>query len=638
MNKFFYLLLVCCFISLSSDKLLAGGLANNNTIDLEEMTVTAERFPIKEKESSQYVEIYSARELERTGGNNLIDALRRIGGLSYRAYSPLGITAGMGSQISIRGVENGELILINGMPIQNVGSRNYDLYNIPLENIEQIEIIKGASSTQYGSDAMSGVINIITKKNAGKKEVSASFQFGDYRYHNHNIQYLSPNLNLGFNYQHLNPMKYIQRDFKDKEYNHSKEFDRYAINLNANMFDNLYFDFLGSTEDSGYEEYDDVTHQIEESDHQEQDEFFTDLRYEQEDLRIKTFFKYEQEDSKEYEYDPQKEFVEKDEVDYFNTGLSADYQFDVLTTETQIGTEYIRKVADYKNTYGYHYRDDYAVFAIISKKFFDRLKVNVGMREQFVEADDEGEDEEEFTPSFGLNYEVNKNLNLFANAAKAFRVPTFNNLYYDSWLLRGNPDLSPEEGWTYDFGIKFDNDYSRIRLSGFYMNYQDKIDSWKVGGSYPYVYINAQDYESLGIDWNIELRPFISLESFVQDISFYAAGTWCDPTAEEPDGKEYQTGPKFDTSLGAEYVTHEFVFGLHSHFVSSRPDDLETISTLELSGKYKLSKGYLTFSVDNVFDEHVEINGNKETDDYLYYGMPRFFKIGYEIKFSVVGL
>ena len=38
-------------------------------------------------------------------------------------------------------------------------------------------------------------------------------------------------------------------------------------------------------------------------------------------------------------------------------------------------------------------------------------------------------------------------------------------------------------------------------------------------------------------------------------------------------------------------------------------------------------------AVDNVFDEDVEINGNKETDNYIYYGMPRFFKIGYEIAF-----
>jgi iron complex outermembrane receptor protein len=609
----------------------------NKTVDLQEMTVTAERFPVKEKESSQYVEIYSARELQRTGGNSVIDALRRIGGISYESYAPLGVKAGMGSKLSIRGVEDGELILINGMPIQNVGNRDYDLYNIPLESIEQIEIIKGASSTQYGSDAMSGVINIITKKNVRKKEIALSTQFGDYRYHNHNLQYLSPHVNIGLNYQHLNPMKYIQRDYEDEEYNNSKEFDRYSVNINANVFENFYFDFLGTTEDSGYEEYDAVDHQIEESDHQEQDEFFTDLRYEVENLRIKTFFKYEEEDSKEYDYDPFKEFDEKDEIDYFNTGLSADYQFDILTTETQIGMDYIRRTADFKSKYGYHYRDDYAVFAIISKKFFDRLKVNLGVREQFIEADSDGEDEDEFTPSFGINYELNKYLNLFGNAAKAFRVPTFSNLYYDSWLLQGNPDLSPEEGWTYEGGIKFDNSFSKIRLSGFYMDYEDKIDSYKPTGKYPYVYFNAGDYESVGVDWNIELTPFVALDHFVRNITFYAAGTWCDPTAEEPDGREYQTGPKFDSSVGAEYFTKTFVLGLHSHFASSRPDDLDTISTLDITGKYKLPLGFLTFAVDNVFDEDVEVNGNKETDNYVYYGMPRLFKIGYEIHFSVGG-
>ncbi len=59
----------------------------------------------------------------------MIDALRKVEGLYYQAYAPLGIKAGMESNVSIRGVEGGELILINGMPIQNAGNQNYQLYN-----------------------------------------------------------------------------------------------------------------------------------------------------------------------------------------------------------------------------------------------------------------------------------------------------------------------------------------------------------------------------------------------------------------------------------------------------------------------------------------------------------------------------
>ncbi|MFO7837918.1 MAG: TonB-dependent receptor [Desulfosalsimonadaceae bacterium] len=600
---------------------------------MDDMVVTSERFPVLEKESPQFIQSFSGRELERTGANNVIDALRRIGGFSYKAYAPLGIKAGMESHVSIRGVEDGELILINGMPIQNAGNQNYQLYNLPIENIERIEVIKGASSTQYGADAMSGVINIITRKNTAGKKVGASVEFGDYRYHNHSAYYYGPGLNLGVNYQHLDALREIQIDYEDSERNDSQEMHRYSLNLNANIAENLYFDMVGSFVESGYAVYDLASGEIKDSDDQEQYEVFTDLRYQAENLQIKTFFKYGDEESKEYEYEPQKVLDEVDENTHFNTGISTDYRFDLLTADFKTGLDYVHRAADFESRYGYHYRNDYAVFAIISREFFDRLKVNLGMREQLIEADSDGEDHDKFTPSLGLNYKASPSLNLFANAAEAFRAPSFNNLYYDSWLIQGNPDLDPEEGWTYDVGFKWTNLWSKLRLSGFYMDYDDKIESYNPSGGYPYIYFNAGAYESVGMDWDIELFPFFRMENWSRHLCFYTTGTWCDPTAEEPDGTEYQTGPRLSASFGVEYETQPFIFAVNTNYVTSRPDELDTISTVDVSGKYRLWKGYLTMAVDNVFDEDVEINGNKETDNYIYYGMPRFFKIGYEIAF-----
>ncbi len=628
------ILSVCCILGLWGSAQSAAQTESDLTpAAMDDIVVTSERFPMPEKESAQFVQSFSNRELKRTGANNVLDALRRVGGFSYEAYAPLGIKAGMGSKLSIRGVEDGELILINGMPIQNTGNQDYELYNLPIENIERIEVIKGASSTQYGADAMSGVINIITRKNPDQQQVTASVEFGDYRYHNHNLQYYGPKLNLGVNYQHLDPMKKIQVDYKDGEYNNSRELNRYAVNLNTNFADNFYFDILGSYTESGYEEYDAATRQILESDEQEQYELFTDLRYQTKNMQIKTFFKYGDEESKEYEFEPDKILDAIDEIRHFNTGVSSDYRFNVYDTEFKTGLEYIHRAADFETKYGYHYRNDYAVFVVITKEFFNRLKLNVGMREQFINADSEGEDHDRFTPSFGLNYRITPSLNFFANAAKAFRVPTFNNLYYDSWLLKGTPDLSPEQGWTYDAGVKFTRLWTKIRISGFYMDYEDKIETYKPDGKYPYVYFNAGNYESAGMDWDIELFPFYQADNFSRLISFYSSGTWCDPTAEEPDGTEYQTGPKFSSAFGAVYETKAFEFGVHTNFVSSRPEEVESISTVDITGKYRLPKGWLTFTVDNVFDEKIEVHGNKETDNYAYYGMPRFFKIGYEIQF-----
>ena len=150
---------------------LANEKAKNEepSVVLETITVTAEKFPVPEKESSRFITVFSADELKETSANNLVDALKRKGGFAYKAFGPLGIShGGMNSSLSARGISNGELILINGVPIQGAAGHSYDLDMIPIDQIERIEVLKGAASTLYGADAMTGVINIITKKNIKK--------------------------------------------------------------------------------------------------------------------------------------------------------------------------------------------------------------------------------------------------------------------------------------------------------------------------------------------------------------------------------------------------------------------------------------------------------------------------------------
>lgn len=87
---------------------LAWGTANaeeKEPTTLDTVTVTAEAFPVKEKESSRFVSVYTAEELKETGADNLVDALRRKGSFAYKAFGPLGIShGGMNSSLSIRGL------------------------------------------------------------------------------------------------------------------------------------------------------------------------------------------------------------------------------------------------------------------------------------------------------------------------------------------------------------------------------------------------------------------------------------------------------------------------------------------------------------------------------------------------------
>jgi outer membrane receptor protein involved in Fe transport len=599
---------------------------------LDAVTVTAERFPVKEKESSRFVSVYTSEELKETGADNLVDALRRKGSFAYNALGPLGINhGGMNSTLTIRGVADGELILINGSPIQGVAGQGYDLSAIPIEQIERVEVMRGAASTLYGADAMSGVINIITKKNPSKTSTQASVELGNFQYVNGNVGFQSEIVNVGFNYQHLEALTEISRSFSQNYQYDTDAINKYSLNLDITPFENFHIDYLGSYYKTGFNKIYDSGKKPDERTDQEDYNQFADIRYETDSIRAKAFGSYSRINRDEYT-DPDEP---KDKNTNYNYGLEGDYRLNIFATELTMGGDYTHRAADYNNQYGKHHRNDYALFAQLKREFFDRLMLSVGAREQFIVADSDGEDYNIFLPTFGANFTATDTLNLFANVGKAFRAPTFNNLYYDSSFLKGNPNLKPEMGWTYEAGVKFGIPFTQIRLAGFYMDYSDKIEIDRSQG-YPLTYFNAGNYKSRGVEWQIDVHPFATQQSFLNDISFYTGGYWADPTAEDVDGEEYQTGPKFKTSLGASYLSESLVLQLIADILTSREDNLDSNATLDFFGKYKVWRGYITATVSNIFNSETQTSGDLSStasNNYVYYGMDRMFKIGYEIRF-----
>jgi len=436
----FFCRVIVCMVFLAS--LVGGAMAGETVQEMDDITVTAERFPVEEIKTPRFVTIISAEELRETGANNLIDALKRVGGFSYKAYGPLGIGhGGMNSKISIRGLYDGEVILLNGAPIQGTAGHAYDLNMIPVDQIERIEILKGAASTLYGADAMTGVINIITKKTAAARKARAAVEFGNESYQNHSLSAGFPGINVGLNYQHLGDQHEISRSFSKKYRYDLDDTDKVSLNLNAGPFANLYFDYLGSYYETGFQkQFDDPAKHYQGID-QEHFKHFADLRYETETVKAKIFGNYEE--MKRDEYTSTKP---EDKNKNFNYGMSCDYRFGLSWLDWLVGVDYVYRGADYNNKYGYHYRNDYALFTQLKKEFFDRLTFTVGARQQFVDGESGTDDYDKFLPSFGVDLKVFEKFHLFANAGKAFRSPTFNNLYYESSFLVGNPALGPEQG------------------------------------------------------------------------------------------------------------------------------------------------------------------------------------------------
>ena len=132
-------------------------------LEMIEIVVTATRTEEEILTAPGHVTVLDAEEISRSGAKNLADLLTRQAGIKINDYGAEGAV----KSISIRGSASAQvLILVNGVRLNDSRQGGANLSQIPLENIEKIEIIRGGFSALYGADAVAGVINIITKKSA----------------------------------------------------------------------------------------------------------------------------------------------------------------------------------------------------------------------------------------------------------------------------------------------------------------------------------------------------------------------------------------------------------------------------------------------------------------------------------------
>jgi vitamin B12 transporter len=138
--------------------------AQDTTRILDEVILTANKYPNKTSLTGKVVTIISREQLEKSGGKDLSQLLTEQAGVFISGANS---NAGKDKSLYLRGgYVSHTLITMDGIPVYDpsgIGG-NFDIRNLNVSNIERIEILKGSQSTLYGSDAIAGVINIITKK------------------------------------------------------------------------------------------------------------------------------------------------------------------------------------------------------------------------------------------------------------------------------------------------------------------------------------------------------------------------------------------------------------------------------------------------------------------------------------------
>lgn len=142
-------------------------LAQDKSRVLDSVVVTATRSPRKLSDIGRVVTVISAKQISQSQGKTLPELLNTVPGITFSGAEN---APGISNSVYLRGEAIGNiLVLVDGFPVNNAAAldNSYDLNAIPLDQIDHIEILKGSASTLYGSDAVAGIINIITRHPAG---------------------------------------------------------------------------------------------------------------------------------------------------------------------------------------------------------------------------------------------------------------------------------------------------------------------------------------------------------------------------------------------------------------------------------------------------------------------------------------
>jgi vitamin B12 transporter len=153
-----------------------AGQERADTAALPEIVVTATQYPTTADSVAATVSVIRGEDLRTRGVRFVADALREIPGAQVVQSGPYGSAA----SLFVRGGESDYVkVLVDGVPVNQPGG-SFDFGSLTTDNVERIEVLRGPGSVLYGSDAISGVVRIITRQGEGRAAVTAGGEGGSF--------------------------------------------------------------------------------------------------------------------------------------------------------------------------------------------------------------------------------------------------------------------------------------------------------------------------------------------------------------------------------------------------------------------------------------------------------------------------
>jgi len=595
--------------------------ADSEVIVLDPFDVTATR------EKARVVDIAAATAaldrpaIQATGAANPFDALRFGEGVLTNSMGPGGQAwGGMTSKAIMRGSARGTLVLLDGVPMNVNGY--YNLEDVPLDIVSRIETVRGASSVLYGSEAVGGVINIITDDSTrnGVSVRAGSDDYQSYSVSAHvdwTLEGTPGSLGVIGSYQNQGETTGLSSTGNGFG-GGIKRSVRWALNQGGWRLWHQHVE-----NDYAYWKYTDLvdwarTSVTQKSDYEDVKDHVR-LSGSGEHWRANAYVNLQQRDYLRTSKANTKPTLDRDE-DYLAStyGADAQYHFDLDWFELLAGGTYEHERYDNENKMnGGHDvadRDSASVFVRAQRTFADTWILSAGARESYVSSGDLNA----FTPQVQLVKKLTGRFSAYANVGRSFNMPSLKQLYDESGIFTGgNANLQPEHGWNYETGLKWEGETSLARLSVFHMDFE----------SISYVYVAAEDrnypqnlpFQNTGVELSWR-------QKFGSDWAVDTGLSYGNPEEQKTAGVWSQKYGRWqaNTMLRWQHKIWSASFGLS--YLGDRPywrdQYLSTFRAAVDLGRF----GKVSVSVDNVFNRR-DVTTHTAS---AYYATPRAVRVGFE--------
>ena len=529
--------------------------------ELDEVVVTGSRVAVELKETASAIDVVSTEELDTVKYRNPSQILNRIAGVTSQEFD--GESELTSIRVPTHFTNPYTVVLVDGVPTSSYGSgASSQFRNINNGNIERIEVLKGPASALYGSNAIGGIINIITKSPKAGKQFKVWSEYGDELGLRHiGASGRASSDKFGFT---------MDLNYKTSDgWRENSAIDKKSANIKLNYppTDNsilsLAIDYVnfdnespGSLDKADFDEdwqqsyhtfagakMNKVTPSLAYSYFFDNAEFKAALQVR--DMDHETFPNYGMYQRGGPTSPYYNSFNDIQGRDY-NAQLLYSRDFAAMRSKLVCGvdlesgstdtTKYTltitRDPATNKYT-GYTMADDpsrdlevdtqnFAPYAQLDLSPMDNLRLSAGVRYDATDyksanaVDDEYEGSKDFsrvTPKIGLTYDLSDDLNTYLSISEGFVVPSTSQLFTSRYA---DPDLAAEVARNYEIGLRGilpDNEAS-FELSLYNMTIEDKIISqtrtvtgWGGATTEEEYYENAGETSHRGVELNVQMQP-----------------------------------------------------------------------------------------------------------------------------------